>query len=98
MSSLSTSVLTTSARPSSRHAGGMPRLIAADAGLRRHLLDYADRMAAALAQRLVEREQTDPLCVGTLADALLHVFVRAVDRFGIEAEAQTNALSMDTLR
>ena len=55
-------------------------------------------MAAALAQRLVEREQTDPLCVGTLADALLHVFVRAVDRFGIEAEAQTNALSMDTLR
>lgn len=96
---LRASVLGTSARRSVRLAGGMPRLVATDAGLRRHLLDHADRMAAALAERLAAREQADPVVARTLTDALLQVYLRAVDNLGvIETEAQLDTLEADTQR
>jgi hypothetical protein len=83
----------------------MPRLVATDTGLRRHLLAHADQMASALADRLVAREQIDPVAVRTSTDALLGVFVRIVDRLGhVETEAHLDALqadihqALDTLR
>lgn len=96
---LEASILDGSARRARHHAGGMPRLVATDPGLRRHLLDRADRMAATLTDHLAGREHVDPVAARTLADALLHVFVRTVDRLGdTTTDAQLDALETDTLR
>lgn len=86
------------ARRATHNPGGMPRLVAADPGLRRHLLDHADQMATILADRLADREHIDPVTARTLTDALLHVFVRTIDRLGVAAETRLDALETDTLR
>jgi AcrR family transcriptional regulator len=94
---LRATILGSSARRATRHAGGMPRLVATDTGLRRHLLDYTDRMASTLADRITAHEGVDPVTARTLTDALLQVFVRAVDRLGLlKTEAQLDALQADT--
>lgn len=96
---LQAGVLGRSARRARRHAGGMPRLVAANPGLRRHLLDHADRMSAALAAKLAGAGQFDPLVARTLTDALLQVFVRAVDRLGtVRTDAQIATLEADVHR
>jgi AcrR family transcriptional regulator len=96
---LDTSVLGEPARRSLRHAGGMPRLVAADGALRRHLLDHADRLATTLAERLTDRERIDPVVARTVTDAMLSVFVRAVDDLGaIRRESQLAALRTDVHR
>jgi AcrR family transcriptional regulator len=95
---LETAVLGASARHAIRNPGGMPRLVASDAGLRRHLLALADEWSSALAAAWVARagERFDLVAARTLTDALLHVFVRAVDRLGvIQAEQEVEALEAD---
>lgn len=96
--------LAAAASQSLGNPGGMPRLVAADPALRRHLLGHADRMATLLGDRLVGREQIDPVASHTLADALLQVFVRAIDRLGAASEGGLDRLetdidkALDTLR
>ncbi|NGY57418.1 TetR/AcrR family transcriptional regulator [Lentzea sp. NEAU-D13] len=95
---LSAAVLGASAQRAIRNPGDMPRLVASDAGLRRYLLELADDWSSALAEVWVARsgERFDPVVARTLTDALLHVFVRAVDRLGIiETEEEIEALEAD---
>jgi AcrR family transcriptional regulator len=71
--------------PAARRAldnpGGMVRLVAGSGTLRRALLDLTHRVASALAARLEETGY--PAAAATaLADALLAVFVRTVERLG----------------
>jgi AcrR family transcriptional regulator len=90
---LSGAVLGGSAQRAIRSPGGMPRLVASDAGLRRHLLELADEWSGALAAMW---EQFDPVVARTLTDGLLHVFVRAVDRLGVmETEEEINTLEAE---
>lgn len=101
---LRAATLGAAARQSIGNPGGMPQLVAADPALRRHLLGHVDRMATLLADRLVDLEQLDPVVAYTLADALLRVCVRTIDRLGTASEPQLDALeadinkSLDTLR
>jgi AcrR family transcriptional regulator len=96
---LRTSILGDSARRSISNPGGMPRLVATDASLRRHLLDLADGWANDLAHELAAREAVELVTARTLADALLHVYVRIVDRLGAaETELQLNAIHDDASR
>lgn len=89
-------VLGESAQRAVQNPGGMPRLVAADSGLRRHLLDLANEWATALAVQVTERGQAGPVVARTLCDALLQVFVRAVDRLGvIETGAELHELEAD---
>ncbi|MEV6242083.1 helix-turn-helix domain-containing protein [Lentzea sp. NPDC051838] len=96
---LSAAVLGTSARRAIGNPGGMPRLVATDAGLRRYLLELADSWSSALAEVWVARPSgrfDDAVVARTLTDALLHVFVRAVDRLGtIETEEEIDALEAE---
>ncbi|MET9627713.1 helix-turn-helix domain-containing protein [Lentzea sp. NPDC006480] len=91
---LTTAVLDDSARRAIRSPGGMPRLVASDAGLRRHLLELADEWSSALADTWAE--EFGLITARTLTDGLLHVFVRAVDRLGtIESDEQIDELKAD---
>lgn len=88
-------VLGVSAQRAIHNPGGMPRLVASDAGLRRHLLGLVDEWSGALAE-VWAGLRVDPVVARTLTDALLQVFVRAVDRLGvIEAEGEIGALEAD---
>ncbi|WP_344239769.1 helix-turn-helix domain-containing protein [Kribbella hippodromi] len=92
-------VLGLAGRRSLRQPGGMPRLVATDPGLRRHLLGHARDLASALAEHWTEHEQVDPLAARTLADALLQLFVRVVERLGtLESEAELSALAAEARR
>jgi AcrR family transcriptional regulator len=87
-------VLGESARRAISNPGGMPRLVASDGGLRRHLLGLAGEWAEALAGAWAGSSRMDPVVARTLADAALQVFVRAVDRLGVietEREAEREA-------
>lgn len=96
---LRASILGDSARRSISHPGGMPRLVATDAALRRHLLDLADRWADDLAAQLARRESVDLVTARTLVDALLHVYVRTVDSLGTaEADTQLDVIHDDARR
>ncbi len=86
------------ARLATHNPGGMPRLVATDTGLRRHLLGHADQMATSLAEGLAGREQMDSVTARTIADALLHVFVRTVDSLGAAAETRLDAIETDAVR
>jgi hypothetical protein len=86
------------AHPARHNPGGMPRLVAADRGLRRHLLDHADQMATIPGDRIADGEHIDPVTAGTLADALLHVSVRTIDRLGAATEARLDELETDALQ
>ncbi|MEU0884723.1 helix-turn-helix domain-containing protein [Lentzea sp. NPDC005914] len=91
---LTTAVLDTSARRAIHNPGGMPRLVASDAGLRRYLLELADEWSSALAE--VWAAEFGLVVARTLTDGLLHVFVRAVDRLGVmESEKEIDALEAD---
>lgn len=91
---LSAAVLGVSAQRAVRNPGGMPRLVASDAGLRRYLLELADEWSSALAEAWAG--EFGLVAARTLADALLHVFVRAVDQLGIiETDEEIAALEAD---
>jgi AcrR family transcriptional regulator len=91
---LSGAVLGTSARRAIRSPGGMPRLVASDAGLRRYLLELADEWSGALAEQWAGKFGI--VVARTLTDGLLHVFVRAVDRLGaMETEEELETLEAD---
>lgn len=91
---LTTAVLGTSAQRAIHSPGGMPRLVASDAGLRRYLLELADEWSSALAGQWAEKFGL--VVARTLTDGLLHVFVRAVDRLGtIETDEQIDDLESD---
>jgi AcrR family transcriptional regulator len=84
--------------------GGMPRLAATSTSLHRALLDYAHQMATRLAAQLHDEGVPEPVAV-VRADALLALFVRAVERLGTapgEAALPTVAghlaASIDALR
>src|ERR1700722_18835835 len=62
--------------------GGMPRLAAASTGLHRALLDYAHQLAAKLAAQLRDGQDVPGPVAQVRADALLALFVRAVERLG----------------
>jgi AcrR family transcriptional regulator len=70
------------ARRALANPGGMPRLAAASTGLHRALLDYAHQMAARLAAQLSHRHGVAGPVAEVRADALLALFVRAVERLG----------------
>ncbi|MFI5908019.1 TetR/AcrR family transcriptional regulator [Dactylosporangium sp. NPDC051541] len=60
--------------------GGMVRQIAVSNTLHRAMLDLAHRVATVLATRLRAAEGYPPAAATTLADALIAVFVRTVER------------------
>ncbi|HEX8865841.1 MAG TPA: helix-turn-helix domain-containing protein [Lentzea sp.] len=91
---LTTAVLDASARRAIHSPGGMPRLVASDAGLRRYLLELADEWSSALAEQWAAKFGI--VVARTLTDALLHVFVRAVDRLGaMQTEEEIEDLEAD---
>ena len=59
--------------------------------------DLVDDWAAALVDQVAtDRPRIDPVVARTLADALLQVFVRTVDRLGVaETDDQLEALEAD---
>ncbi|HEX4062437.1 MAG TPA: TetR/AcrR family transcriptional regulator [Streptosporangiaceae bacterium] len=76
--------------------GGMPRLAAASTGLHRALLDYAHQMAAKLAADLRHSHDVPEPAAQVRADALLALFVHAVERLGAaQGEAGLPAIAAD---
>jgi hypothetical protein len=64
------------------HPGGMPRLVAANDGLRRGLLDLTHLASTALGDRLHETEAMPIPVAYALSDALLAVTVRTIEAIG----------------
>ncbi len=64
------------------HPGGMPRLVAHNAGLHRMLLAFMHATATTLGERLAEVDGMDPVLATTLADAMLAIAVRATEDIG----------------
>jgi AcrR family transcriptional regulator len=85
--------------------GGMPRLTAASTSLHRAMLDHAHQMAAKLAAQLRDSQGIPGHAAEVRADALLTLFVRAVERLGaapgesaLPAIAADLAASVEALR
>jgi AcrR family transcriptional regulator len=74
------------ARRSVRSAGGMPRLVARSDSLRRALLDLAHQAATVLAGQLGRADGLTGPAALAIADGLLAVFVRAVEKLGEAAD------------
>jgi AcrR family transcriptional regulator len=62
--------------------GGMPRLVASSDALHRGLLDFGNRTAASLADRLTSADQLGAVGALAVADALLAVLVRTIEQIG----------------